>query len=57
VAAPVHAGIDRPAADRRLRDRPHHRRRHAVVMMVNHAKAADSQAAQDALLEWVWAGR
>jgi len=22
--------------------------------MVNHAKAADSQAAQDALLEWVW---
>jgi len=34
-----------------------HGRRHAVVMMVNHAKAADSQAAQDALLEWVWAGR
>ncbi len=30
-------------------------RRHAVVMMVNHPKAADSQAAQDALLEWVWA--
>ncbi|HRP98253.1 MAG TPA: D-alanyl-D-alanine carboxypeptidase/D-alanyl-D-alanine-endopeptidase [Rhodocyclaceae bacterium] len=34
-----------------------HGRRHAVVMMVNHTKAADSQAAQDALLEWVWAGR
>jgi D-alanyl-D-alanine carboxypeptidase/D-alanyl-D-alanine-endopeptidase (penicillin-binding protein 4) len=31
--------------------------RHAVVMMVNHPAAADSQAAQDALLEWVWAGR
>lgn len=30
-------------------------RRHAVVMMVNHADAAASQAAQDALLEWVWA--
>lgn len=31
-------------------------RRHAVVMMVNHAEAGSSQAAQDALLEWVWAG-
>jgi D-alanyl-D-alanine carboxypeptidase/D-alanyl-D-alanine-endopeptidase (penicillin-binding protein 4) len=31
-------------------------RRHAVVMMVNHAEAAASAAAQDALLEWVWAG-
>ena len=31
-------------------------RRHAVVMMVNDPKAPDSQAAQDALLEWVWAG-
>ncbi len=33
-----------------------HGRRHALVMMVNHAKAHDSQAAQDALLEWVWQG-
>ena len=33
-----------------------HGRRHAVVMMVNHAQAANSAAAQDALLEWVWAG-
>lgn len=32
-----------------------HGRRHAVVMMVNHANAADSRAAQDVLLEWVWA--
>lgn len=31
-------------------------RRHVVVMMVNHAKAADSRAAQNALLEWVWSG-
>lgn len=31
-------------------------RRHAVVMMVNHPEAAASAAAQDALLEWVWAG-
>lgn len=30
-------------------------RRHAVVMMVNHPDAAATQAAQDALLEWVWA--
>lgn len=30
-------------------------RRHAVVMMVNHPEAAASQAAQDALLEWLWA--
>lgn len=30
-------------------------RRHAVVMMVNHPEAAATQAAQDALLEWVWA--
>lgn len=29
-------------------------RRHAVVMMVNHPEAAASQAAQDALLEWLW---
>ena len=32
-------------------------RRHAVVMMVNDPKAHDSQAAQDALLEWVWNAR
>ncbi len=32
-------------------------RRHAVVMMVNDPKAHDSQAAQDALLEWVWESR
>ncbi len=32
-------------------------RRHAVVMMVNDPKAHDSQAAQDALLEWIWAAR
>lgn len=31
-------------------------RRHVVVMMVNHPEAANSAAAQDALLEWVWAG-
>ena len=32
-------------------------RRHVVVMMVNDPKAHDSQAAQDALLEWVWTAR
>lgn len=31
--------------------------RHAVVMMVNHPRAAESQAAQDALLEWIWAAK
>lgn len=31
-------------------------RRHAVVMMVNHPQAAASQAAQDALLDWLWRG-
>jgi len=31
-------------------------RRHAVVMMVNGPGAHNSQAAQDALLEWVWEG-
>lgn len=31
-------------------------RRHALVMMVNHPEAANTAAAQDALLEWVWAG-
>ncbi|MDO9600013.1 MAG: D-alanyl-D-alanine carboxypeptidase/D-alanyl-D-alanine-endopeptidase [Azoarcus sp.] len=31
-------------------------RRHVVVMMVNHSEAANTAAAQDALLEWVWAG-
>lgn len=30
---------------------------HIVVMMVNHPQAAASAAAQDALVEWVWAGR
>lgn len=34
----------------------HDGRRHAVVMTVNHPEAAASQAAQDALIEWVWAG-
>jgi D-alanyl-D-alanine carboxypeptidase/D-alanyl-D-alanine-endopeptidase (penicillin-binding protein 4) len=33
-----------------------HGRRHAVAMLVNHAEAGGSQAAQDALMEWVWAG-
>ncbi len=32
-----------------------HGRRHAVVMMVAHPEAAHSAAAQDALLEWLWA--
>ena len=31
-------------------------RRHVVVMMVNHARARDADAAQDALLEWVYEG-
>ena len=31
-------------------------RRHAVVMMVNDEKAPHSEAAQDALIEWVWGG-
>ena len=30
-------------------------RRHAVVMMVNHPEAPDSAAAQDALMDWLWA--
>ena len=34
----------------------HAGRRHALVMMINHPQAAAGQAAQDALLEWVWAG-
>lgn len=34
----------------------HQNRRHVVVMLVNHAEAVNSRAAQDALLEWVWAG-
>ena len=34
-----------------------HGQRHAVVMMVNHSRAHDSLAAQDALLEWVWQGQ
>ncbi|MCK2096915.1 D-alanyl-D-alanine carboxypeptidase/D-alanyl-D-alanine-endopeptidase [Thauera aromatica] len=32
-----------------------HGRRHAVVMMVAHPAAANAAAAQDALLEWLWA--
>ncbi|APR03591.1 D-alanyl-D-alanine carboxypeptidase [Thauera chlorobenzoica] len=32
-----------------------HGRRHAVVMMVAHPEAASAAAAQDALLEWLWA--
>ena len=31
-------------------------RRHVVVMMVNDPRAADSRAAQDALLDWLWQG-
>ncbi|HAF56473.1 MAG TPA: D-alanyl-D-alanine carboxypeptidase/D-alanyl-D-alanine-endopeptidase, partial [Thauera sp.] len=31
-------------------------RRHAVVMMVNHPEAPNSAAAQDALIDWLWAG-
>lgn len=31
-------------------------RRHAVAMLINHPLAPDTAAAQDALLEWVWAG-
>ncbi|MDX5445494.1 MAG: D-alanyl-D-alanine carboxypeptidase/D-alanyl-D-alanine-endopeptidase [Zoogloeaceae bacterium] len=31
-------------------------RRHAVVMMLNDTKASQSEAAQDALIEWVWGG-
>jgi D-alanyl-D-alanine carboxypeptidase/D-alanyl-D-alanine-endopeptidase (penicillin-binding protein 4) len=33
-----------------------HGRRHVVVMIVNHARARDADAAQDALLEWVYEG-
>ncbi|AUN93570.1 D-alanyl-D-alanine carboxypeptidase/D-alanyl-D-alanine endopeptidase [Pseudazoarcus pumilus] len=31
-------------------------RRHAVVMMVNDAKASRGEAAQDGVVEWVWGG-
>ena len=31
-----------------------HNKRHVLVMLVNHAKAAGSKAAQDALIEWVY---
>ncbi len=31
-------------------------RRHVLVMLVNHAEAGASQAAQDALIEWAWNG-
>jgi len=30
--------------------------RHAVVMTINHPEAANSQKAQDALIEWIWSG-
>ena len=30
-------------------------RRHAMVMMVNHPEAPNSAAAQDALMDWLWA--
>ncbi|OGA57875.1 MAG: D-alanyl-D-alanine carboxypeptidase/D-alanyl-D-alanine-endopeptidase [Betaproteobacteria bacterium RIFCSPLOWO2_12_FULL_65_14] len=33
-----------------------HGRRHVVVMIVNHPRAPESQAAQDALLAWVYEG-
>ena len=33
-----------------------HGRRYAVVMIVNHPRAPESQAAQDALLSWVYEG-
>jgi len=33
-----------------------HGRRYVVVMFVNHARARDADAAQDALLEWVYEG-
>jgi serine-type D-Ala-D-Ala carboxypeptidase/endopeptidase (penicillin-binding protein 4) len=33
-----------------------HGRRHVVVMLVNHPRAPQSQAAQDALLAWVYEG-
>lgn len=33
-----------------------HGRRHVVVMIVNHARARDADAAQDALVEWVYEG-
>ena len=32
-------------------------RRHAVAFMINHANAANGQAAQDALLRWIYEGR
>jgi len=31
--------------------------RHAVVMLVNHHKAAQSKRAQDALIQWVYQGQ
>lgn len=33
-----------------------HGHRHAMVMMINHPEAANSAAAQDALMDWLWAG-
>ena len=50
LAAVLATRTGRPV--RLLLDR--HGERHAVVMMVNHPDAGASQAAQDALIEWVW---
>jgi serine-type D-Ala-D-Ala carboxypeptidase/endopeptidase (penicillin-binding protein 4) len=33
-----------------------HGRRQAVVMVINHPRAGEAQAALDAFLEWVYAG-
>jgi D-alanyl-D-alanine carboxypeptidase/D-alanyl-D-alanine-endopeptidase (penicillin-binding protein 4) len=33
-----------------------HGRRHVVVMLINHPEAQNARAAQDALIEWIWAG-
>ena len=32
-------------------------RRHAVAFIINHANAANGQAAQDALLRWIYEAR
>ncbi|GHT85407.1 D-alanyl-D-alanine carboxypeptidase [Betaproteobacteria bacterium] len=33
-----------------------HGKRHVVVMLINHPEAQNARAAQDALIEWIWAG-
>jgi D-alanyl-D-alanine carboxypeptidase/D-alanyl-D-alanine-endopeptidase (penicillin-binding protein 4) len=33
-----------------------HGKRHVVVMLINHPAAQNARAAQDALIEWIWAG-